>query len=156
MQQLLSDSRHVVRPYAECDFDALVGRWHETNLVSYRYVQEHQKHSLDDAKTFFRSHVLPARQVWVADNSKTLLGILALDAPWIKQLAVFSEFRRRGVGTALLRKAQEYSPIELRLFTFQRNEIARAFYENHGFAAVAYGLSPAPELEPDVEYHWVA
>jgi putative acetyltransferase len=154
--QPLSEFRHMVRPYADCDFDDLVSRWHETNLVSYRYVQEHQKHSLDDAKTFFRSHVLPICQVWVADDSKTLLGMLALEPPWIRQLAVFPAFQRHGVGTALLRKAQECSPLGLRLFTFQRNETARSFYESHGFAPVRYGLSPAPELEPDVEYRWVA
>jgi ribosomal protein S18 acetylase RimI-like enzyme len=44
----------------------------------------------------------------------------------------------------------------LRLFTFQRNDKARAFYQKHGFRVVALGVSPAPELEPDVEYRWVA
>ncbi len=29
-------------------------------------------------------------------------------------------------------------------------------YEKHGFHVVALGVSPAPELEPDVEYRWVA
>ncbi len=77
-------------------------------------------------------------------------------APWIRQLAVFPGYRRQGVGTALLRKAQDRSPAELRLFTFQRNAPARAFYERHGFSAVAFGVSPAPELEPDVEYRWTA
>jgi ribosomal protein S18 acetylase RimI-like enzyme len=61
-----------------------------------------------------------------------------------------------GVGTALLLQARELSPRELRLFTFQRNEAARAFYDKHGFTVVALGVSPAPELEPDVEYRWVA
>jgi hypothetical protein len=27
-------------------------------------------------------------------------------------------------------------------------------YEGQGFVAVKYGLSPAPESAPDVEYHW--
>jgi ribosomal protein S18 acetylase RimI-like enzyme len=92
--------------------------------------------------------------VSVAYESANLLGVLALEAPWIRQLAVFPECQRRGVGTALLRKARECSPVELRLFTFQRNEKARSFYEKHGFKIVALGVSPAPELEPDVEYRW--
>jgi hypothetical protein len=48
----------------------------------------------------------------------------------------------------------ELSPGGLRLFTFQRNVPARSFYEKYGFRAVRFGVSPAPENEPDVEYRW--
>jgi GNAT superfamily N-acetyltransferase len=146
----------LVRPYANRDFDHLVNRWHETNLISYRYVEEHQKHTIDGARKFFRNEVVSACEIWIAERSGQLQGVLALEPPWIRQLAVFPEFQRQGVGAALLRKAREASPMELRLFTFQRNAAARAFYERHGFAAVAFGISPAPELAPDVEYRWVA
>ena len=145
-----------MRPYAGRDFDALVRRWHETNLVSYPYVEEHQRHTLEGAREFFRTKLLLSSVVWVAEQSGRLLGLLALEAPWIRQFAVFPEHQRQGVGTALLRQARAYSPAELRLFTFQRNDKARAFYEKHGFTVVALGISPAPELEPDVEYRWVA
>jgi ribosomal protein S18 acetylase RimI-like enzyme len=144
----------VVRPYVDGDFDLLVRRWHETNRTSYPYVAEHQNHTLEDARRYFRTEVIPLCEVWVADDTGSCLGMLALQPPWIRQFAVFPEFQRRGVGTALLRKAQERSPAELRLFTFQRNRAARAFYEKHGFSAEAFGLSPAPEMEPDVEYRW--
>ena len=144
-----------IRSYADRDFDRLVTRWHETNLVSYPYVDEQQRHTLEDARGFFRDKLLTSSIVWVAEESGELLGMIALDLPWIRQFAVFPEHQRRGVGTALLRKARERSPSELRLFTFQRNDKARAFYEKHGFTVVALGISPAPELEPDVEYRWV-
>lgn len=144
-----------IRPYADGDFDHLVTCWHETNRASYWYVEAHQQHTLDDAKTFFRDHVLARCEVWVAVESGTLLGLLALQAPWIRQLAVFPAFQRRGVGTLLLGNARERSPCGLRLFTFRRNQPARAFYEKHGFAPVAFGVSPAPELAPDVEYRWL-
>jgi hypothetical protein len=39
-------------------------------------------------------------------------------------------------------------------FTFQRNDVARAFYAKHGFVEMAFGISPAPESEPDVEWRW--
>jgi len=35
-----------IRRYSEHDFDALVGRWHETNVESYSYVAEHRRHAL--------------------------------------------------------------------------------------------------------------
>jgi hypothetical protein len=42
----------------------------------------------------------------------------------------------------------------LGLFTHQRNEKARRFYEARGFVAVRFGMSPPPENEPDVRYEW--
>ena len=146
----------TIRAYLEDDFDDLVSRWHETNRISYRYNEEQQKHTLADARRFFRDNLLPACKVWVAAQSDQLLGVLCLEAPWIRHFAIFPPHQRRGIGTTLLQKAREHSPVELRLFTFQRNEAARAFYEKHGFVAVAFGVSPAPELEPDVEYRWIA
>ena len=144
-----------IRAYADRDFDDLVARWHESNLVSYSYVEENQQHTLDDSRAFFRGKILTSCAVWIAEQSEDLVGLVAIETPWIRHLAVFPEYQRRGVGTALLRKARECSPAELRLHTFQRNDRARVFYEKHRFHVVALGVSPAPELEPDVEYRWV-
>jgi len=146
----------TIRAFVDGDFDELVANWHETNLVSYRYNAVQQTHTLADARNFFRTKVLPTCDVLVATHADRLVGVLVLEAPWIRQFAVFPECQRQGIGSALLRRAHELSPRELRLFTFQRNDKARAFYEKHGFTAVAFGVSPAPELEPDVEYRWVA
>jgi GNAT superfamily N-acetyltransferase len=146
----------IVRRFAEADFDELVRRWHETNLASYPYCAEHQRHSLSDAIAVFRGRILVQCEIWVAESLGSLLGLIALRQPWIDQFAVFPERHRQGVGIALLGKARERSPRELRLYTFQRNEPARAFYERHGFLPVAFGVSPAPESEPDVEYRWIA
>jgi len=146
----------AIRAFVEVDFDELVAKWHETNLVSYRYNAVQQSHTLADARHFFRTRVLPACEVFVATRVDQRVGVLVLEAPWIRQFAVFPEWQRRGIGSALLGRAHERSPRELRLFTFQRNDKARAFYEKHGFTAIAFGMSPAPELEPDVEYRWIA
>jgi len=146
----------AIRAFVEGDFDELVAKWHETNLVSYRYNAVQQSHTLADARNFFRTRLLPACDVFVATRTDQLVGVLVLEAPWIRHFAVFPECQRQGIGSVLLHRARELSPQELRLFTFQRNDKARAFYEKHGFTAVAFGVSPAPELEPDVEYRWVS
>jgi len=146
----------AIRTFVEDDFDELVARWHETNLVSYRYNEVQQSHTLADARNFFRTRLLPTCDVLVAARADRLLGMLALEAPWIRHFAVFPEYQRQGIGSVLLGRARALSPRELRLFTFQRNEKARAFYEKHGFTAVAFGVSPAPEREPDVEFRWIA
>jgi GNAT superfamily N-acetyltransferase len=62
--------------------------------------------------------------------------------------------QKHGLGTVLLNKAKTMSPTGLTLFTHQRNERARAFYERRGLRAVELGVSPPPESEPDVKYEW--
>lgn len=145
--------RATVRAFSAGDFDDLARQWHETNVASYPYVHAHQLHSLQDARAYLRDQVVASCSVWVAEHSLRLVGMLAIDGQWIRQLAVFSGYQHRGVGTALLAQASACSPGRLRLFTFQRNGIARAFYEKHGFSPVSFGVSPPPESEPDVEYN---
>jgi hypothetical protein len=67
---------------------------------------------------------------------------------------VHPSVQRRGVGAALLRHAIALSPAGIELHTHVRNAKARAFYEKHHLVAVKFGVSPPPESEPDVEYHW--
>ncbi len=145
-----------IREFAERDFDDLVARWHATNVSAYGYVAEHRAHTLDDATSFFRTRLIPGCRVFVATRAKQRLGMLALEGDWIRQLAVFTPYRRQGIGSALLARARECSPAVLHLHTFQRNIAARAFYARHGFVEVAFGSSPPPESEPDVECRWPA
>lgn len=146
----------AIRRYAADDFDSLVAGWHATNRASYPYVAEHQRHTLDDARAFFAQVLVPRCEIWVAHVDGDPCGLIAREGPWIRQLAVFPPWQRRGVGGALLAAARAAAPGELRLFTFRRNERALAFYARHGFVPVAFGVSPAPESEPDVELRWVA
>lgn len=145
-----------IRTYREADFDRLVARWHETNQVSFPYLETERRHTLDDARSFFRRRILAECAVFVAEEDGTLLGLIALAGDWIRHLSVFPEHQRRGVGSRLLQTAKDRARRELRLYTFQRNRPARRFYEERGFQAVAFGTSPAPENEPDVEYLWLA
>lgn len=147
-----------VRPIAPSDLDAVVVGWHQTNRDSYTYVALHQQHTLADARDFFVNKVMRGCDVRVAmarvNGAQTACGVIALKAGWIMQLAVFADWRRRGVGSALVSYAISRRPQGLQLYTFQRNTAARVFYERHGFIATAFGVSPAPESEPDVLYRW--
>jgi len=59
-----------------------------------------------------------------------------------------------GIGSLLLRCAKEEMD-EIRLWTFQRNAGARAFYQQHGFTAEEEtDGADNEEREPDVLYHW--
>lgn len=62
---------------------------------------------------------------------------------------------RRGIGSRLLAEVREAAGGPLNLYVFQRNTAARAFYERHGFTAVAFDDGGRnEENEPDVLYHW--
>ena len=117
----------AVRAFRPEDADDVVARWHETNVRTYTYVAEHQRHTLDDARRFFAGVVLATCVVLVAERDGRRAAVLAQEGCWIRQLAVFDGHRRCGVGRALVAAARARSPRELRLFTFQRNAAARAF-----------------------------
>lgn len=143
-----------MRAYREADFDAVVAAWHDTNRRTFTYSPLHQQHTLEDARQFFRGALLAECALYVAEIGSERAGLIAIAAPWIRQLSVFPPFQRRGVGRALVRSARGLSPRELRAFTFAQNASARAFYESEGFSAVGFGISPPPESLPDVEYVW--
>ena len=71
------------------------------------------------------------------------------------QLYVRVGFHRQGIGTTLLAWAMAQSAGSLWLYTFARNRVARAFYEQHGFVDVAHGFEPLWQLD-DVRYEWTA
>ncbi|MEO5699024.1 MAG: GNAT family N-acetyltransferase [Casimicrobiaceae bacterium] len=146
----------TVERFESADFAEVVRGWHETNRAAYAYNATHRQRTLADAEAFFGSVVMQRCTLLVARAASHTVGVLALEAPWIRQLAVFSPHRRQGIGSALLTSARVLSPDELRLFTYRRNRGARHFYHRHGFVTVRFGMSPPPESEPDVEYSWTA
>jgi ribosomal protein S18 acetylase RimI-like enzyme len=82
------------------------------------------------------------------------VAFIAMNKDFIDQLYVHPDYQRRRIGEALLAHARKQSPDHLWLYTLQINKYARAFYEKNGFIAERFGISPPPESEPDVEYHW--
>jgi GNAT superfamily N-acetyltransferase len=111
-------------------------------------------YSFEDNLGYFRDTVCANHRVWLAEREGAVVGLMAQADEFIDQLFVDPQQQRSGVGTALLAWARRESRDGLALYTFQRNTPARQFYEKHGFRAVAFGVSPAPESEPDVRYEW--
>lgn len=149
----MSNPIHI-RRYRPADLAQTVSIWHASKRDAFPYVAVQQRYTLAEDTAYFREVVAVECVVWLAEVAGCIAGLLALKDDYIDQLFVAVELQRQGVGTALLQKAREHSPRGLRLFTFQKNAKARAFYEKHGFKAVRFGCSPAPENEPDVEYQW--
>jgi putative acetyltransferase len=110
-------------------------------------------HTPQEDRSYFRSHVFPACEVWGAVD-EAMIGFIAFRDEWIDQLYILPHRQRQGVGRALLQIAKAASP-RLFLWTFQRNAPARRFYESHGFVVVREtDGSGNEEREPDVLYQW--
>jgi GNAT superfamily N-acetyltransferase len=113
-------------------------------------------HTDDDVRAWFASHVVPERELWVAeDEGGTLAGILVLDGPWVDQLYVEPTLTGRGIGSGLLKLAKRERPEGLRLWTFVSNARAQRFYERHGFMeARRTDGRDNEERAPDICYAW--
>jgi putative acetyltransferase len=113
-------------------------------------------HTPAEDRRFFRELMFTKCQLWGSFAHREIVGIVAFREGWIDQLYILPEWQGRGIGTALLKVAQGKFD-HLSLWTFQRNQNARRFYERRGFVLVEEtDGSGNDEKEPDVLYSWQA
>jgi putative acetyltransferase len=110
-------------------------------------------HTPEEDRSFFRDILYPSCEVWGALAGE-LIGIIAFRPGRIEQLYVLPGHQGQGVGSALLAAAMSQADV-LELWTFQRNDRARRFYEAKGFIATQETDGhDNEEHEPDVLYKW--
>jgi GNAT superfamily N-acetyltransferase len=143
-----------IRPMRAGELRDVVALWSRSKKRAYPWLAIEQARGFDEELAFFRDVLAPRCAIWLAYRGGALAGLIALDGRHVEQLYVEPDAQGTGVGSALLAEAKRLQPAGLSLFTFQRNARARAFYEARGFRAVRFGVSPAPESEPDVRYEW--
>lgn len=111
-----------------------------------------------DVRRWLRDELVPRSESWVAADpvdGGRIVGVMALSDTMIEQLYLAPDWIGRGVGRRFVGLAKERRPDGLELYCFQANGHARAFYEAHGFVAVAFGDgSHNEERQPDIRYAW--
>ncbi len=142
------------RTPCESEIESVIVLWHETKRDTYDFIPQERDRSVGDDRGFFLSHIRPRCALWIAVDGERILGFLAIRDSYVDRLYVHPTAQRQGVGSALLRHAIALSPSGIELHTHVRNTKACAFYEKERLVAVKFGVSPPPESEPDVEYHW--
>ncbi len=147
-------SSFLIRDYRPEDFDAVTILWRISREKSLPEFQNRKGHFFYEDQDYFRDHILKEDQVWVVETDQRPVAFMAMKADFIDQLYVHPDYQNRGIGKALLAYARQLSSEHLWLYTLQVNKNARLFYEKNGFVAAKFGISPPPESEPDVEYHW--
>ena len=144
----------LIRDYRSEDFDAVTILWRVSREKSLPEFQRAKGHFFYEDQDYFRDHILRQNQVFVVENDHRPVAFMAMRDDFIDHLYVHPDHQQRGIGKALLDLARQRSPEHVWLYTLQINTGARAFYEKNGFVAEKFGMSPPPESEPDVEYHW--
>jgi ribosomal protein S18 acetylase RimI-like enzyme len=143
-----------IRDYRADDFDAVTILWRVAREKSLPEFQNAKGHFFYEDQDYFRDHVLEENHVFVVENDQRPIAFMAMKGEFVDQLYVHPDCQNQGVGKALLDLARKISPEHVWLYTLQINLNAREFYEKNGFIAEKFGISPPPESEPDVEYHW--
>ena len=144
----------MIRPYREEDFETVVEFWFHAVQAAEPELCQRMGYEIQSAREYFKNVVIPENKMWVYELDGVPVGLLAMQNDYIDRLYVDVNFHRRGIGTALIEYARSLSPDHLWLVTDQANKMSRPFYEKHGFVVTKFGVSPPPESEPDVEYHW--
>jgi len=111
-------------------------------------------HTPDEDRWFYRKRMFPTCRLWGVFEDSELVGIIAFREGWIDQLYVVPSAQGRGLGSKLLRVAQRELD-QISLWTFQRNAMARRFYEARGFVLLREtDGAQNEEKEPDALYRW--
>ena len=143
----------MIRPYREEDFELVAKFWFEGIQAAEPELVQRMGYEFTGAREYFKT-VVAENQMWVYELNSIPVGFIGIQNDYIDRLYVDPNFHRRGIGKALLDHAGTLSPQHLWLKTDQANKLSRPFYEKNGFVATKFGVSPPPESEPDVEYHW--
>jgi len=143
-----------IRDYRAADFDAVTILWRIAREKSIPEFQNAKGHFFFEDQDYFRDFILKQNKVFVVESDHRPIAFMAMKDQFIDQLYVHPDRQKIGVGKALLEYARSLSPEHVWLYTLQINTNARAFYEKNGFVPEKFGISPPPESEPDVEYHW--
>lgn len=112
-------------------------------------------HTPEETQGWLANVVLSGQDVWIAEYDSEALGFIALAPDWVEHLYIDPTAWHGGMGSALLTLAKERLSGGFRLWTFQRNAMARGFYRKHGLAEIRYtDGSDNEEKEPDVLLGW--
>ncbi len=110
-------------------------------------------HTDDEVREWLTGTVMASSEVWIAEESGSVVAVMVLAGPWLEQLYVRPSRTGSGIGSAMLTRAQQLRQ-RLDLWCFLSNRGARRFYESHGFVEVDRTDGDNEEGQPDIHYRW--
>jgi putative acetyltransferase len=123
----------LIRKYQDLDLDAVLSSWENASRLAHPFLTdqyfEHEKQIIPETH-------LPDADTWVAEIDHQVVGFVALIDNEVGAIFVQPEFHGKGVGRALMDKAQELHA-DLEVEVFSRNLIGREAYSRYGFVMIA-------------------
>ena len=110
-------------------------------------------HGDGEVRDWGTDELLPSCEVWVVEDARVPVAVMALRDAWVEQLYVAPGHQRQGHGTRLIDVAKR-SRSWLALWTFERNVDAQRFYETNGFVRSGPVSADNEEDAPAVCYRW--
>ena len=140
----------ILRPAAVEDAAAIAVVHRLAMRISLPFLPE--LHTPEEDLAFVRDRLSATNTVWVTEVAGEVVGYIAFHEGWVDHLFIHPDHQGAGLGPALLDKALE-DGTERKLWTFQKNARARAFYEARGFVVEMFTDGDGnEEKEPDVLY----
>jgi len=127
----------LIRPATPADAEAVAALYLAARrLMPYAPLA----HDVAAVRRWIAAVLIPGGGVSVAvDLAGRLVGMIAIaeqdGACWLEQLYVSPTAQGQGIGAALLAELVVRTAGPIRLYCFEENDRARAFYERHGFVA---------------------
>jgi len=123
--------RNEIVPYSDKDHDKLVDIWHEAVRRTHDFLTDADIQFYHD---MVRNGALREVEIWVALNeNEEPAGFIGLDGTKIEMLFVDPQYHGKGIGTRLIRHAENIKGRNLQVDVNEQNEGAYAFYKRYGF-----------------------
>ncbi len=132
--------------------EKIVSMWRPSKKLA---VGQEDIHSFEEDIEFIKNVLSKENTLKLAMDPKSekVIGMIAFTKNTIAQLYIDVDCLNQGLGTKLLNLAKEQAVDKLELFTFQRNKMARKFYEKNGFVEIGRNYENELNL-PDIKYCW--
>lgn len=127
----------MIRAFQKRDLEPVMELWLSANLQAHPFVP----------RGYWESHfeavkaMLPQAELYVAEENGAVRGFIGLDGGYIAGLFVAEDWRSRGIGGQLLKKAKSRY-LALALHVYEENESAVRFYRWEGFTAEETRVDP--------------
>lgn len=128
----------MIRAYRPADCEDVLGVWARASALAHPFLG---REFLEQERRNIPELYLPNAQTWVWDADGCVVGFMSLLGNEVGALFVDPPFHRRGIGRALLERAQALRG-ELEVEVFERNRLGRAFYAKVGFELKARKTHP--------------
>jgi GNAT superfamily N-acetyltransferase len=149
-----------IRAGGPADVEALVTIQREASVAGFANVfpPERYPYPTDDVREVWREALAdPEVDAYVYELEGEAVGIVTVDAEFLRQLYVLPAHWGTGIGSALLERGlermRERGATRAKLWTLEGNERGRRFYERRGWTLTGVTrVVPYPPQPIDVQY----